>query len=81
MRIVIGFEFPQDLARARRIFDDLFTDRKEAEMEAFGRLTAMRAAEAMAAQARSGKLVGPCVVQIRGPDGRVLFEAEVRSGR
>ena len=56
----------------------LFTDRKEAETEAFGRLTAMRAAEAIAEQARKGILAaGPCKVVIHGPDGRVVFEAEV----
>jgi hypothetical protein len=55
----------------------VFTDREEAETEAFGRLTAMRAAEAIAAQARAGVLAGPCKVVIHGADGRVVFEAEV----
>ena len=55
----------------------LFSDRKEAEIEAFGRLTAMRAAEAIAQQARAGILAGPCKVVIHGADGRVVFEAEV----
>jgi hypothetical protein len=56
----------------------LFADREEAEVEAFGRLTAARAAEAIAEQARKGVLAaGPCKVVIHGADGRVLFEAEV----
>ena len=55
----------------------LFSDRQEAEIEAFGRLTAMRAAKAIAEQARAGILAGPCKVVIHGADGRVVFEAEV----
>ena len=56
----------------------LFSDRKEAEVEAFGRLTAARAAEAIADQARKGVLAaGPCKVVIHGADGQVVFEAEV----
>ncbi len=55
----------------------LFTDRQEARIEAYGRLTAMRAAEAIAEQARAGILTGPCKVVIHGADGRVVFEAEV----
>jgi hypothetical protein len=55
----------------------LFSDRKEAEIEAFGRLTARRAAEAIAEQARAGILAGPCKVVIHGADGRVVFEAEL----
>jgi hypothetical protein len=55
----------------------LFTDPKEAEIEAYGRLTAMRAAAAIAEQARAGIFAGPCKVVIHGADGSVVFEAEV----
>jgi hypothetical protein len=55
----------------------IFTDHDEAEVEAYGRLVAMRAAEAISRQAREGNLAGPCKVVIHGADGRVVFEAEV----
>ena len=53
----------------------LFTDEREAEIEAFGRLTAMRAAQAIA---RSGsRLQEATRIEILGGDGKVLFESDL----
>ncbi len=56
----------------------LFTDRKEAEIEAFGRITALRAARAIAAQAAAGRLLpGPHRLEILDGDGKLLFGADL----
>ena len=54
----------------------LFTDREEAETEAYGRLVAARVSQALARQASEGRLTGPCKVVIHGADGSVVFEAD-----
>jgi len=56
----------------------LFTDHKEAEIEAFGRVTAMRAARAIAAQVATGKLQpGVHRLEVFDGEGRLLFEADL----
>jgi hypothetical protein len=54
----------------------LFTDGNEAEIEAYGRLVAMRAARVIA---QGGFKPGdePSSVEITGPDGKVLFRADL----
>lgn len=53
----------------------IFTDEREAEIEAYGRLVAMRAAQAIA---RSGsELQQATRIAILDGDGKVLFEAEL----
>jgi hypothetical protein len=57
----------------------LFTDEKEARMEAFGRLTAMRAKRAIEQQAAEGRIQGlPQRLEILDGAGKVLFEADLR---
>ena len=57
----------------------LFTEKNEAELEAFGRLTAMRASRAIAERLRFGPGAGvPERIEILDGEGRVLFEAELR---
>ena len=56
----------------------LFKDRKEAEIEAFGRVTALRAARAIAAQVAAGKLQsGAHRLEVFDGDGKLLFEADI----
>jgi hypothetical protein len=56
----------------------LFTEKKEAEIEAYGRLTAMRAAKAIARGVADGSLPpGPHRLEIYGRDGTLLFEADL----
>ena len=54
----------------------LFTERNEAEIEAYGRLVAARAARAIAERGlKPGE--APSKIELIGPDGTVLFEAEI----
>jgi hypothetical protein len=55
----------------------LFTDRREAEIEAFGRLVAMRAARAIARGGNGEALQRADAVEILDGDGKVLFRAEL----
>jgi hypothetical protein len=56
----------------------LFTDEKEAKIEAFGRVTAMRAKRAIERQVASGDLRGiPERLEILDGDGKLLFEADL----
>ncbi|MCC6310975.1 MAG: hypothetical protein IT345_08680 [Trueperaceae bacterium] len=55
----------------------LFTDRREAEVEAFGRLVAMRAARAIARGGAGDALQRADRVEILDGDGTVLFQAEL----
>ena len=54
----------------------VFTEKAEAEIEAYGRLVAMRAARVIAER---GIKPGdePSKIELIGPDGTVLFEAEI----
>jgi hypothetical protein len=57
----------------------IFTDRNEAEIEAFGRLTAMRASRAIADRLRyDPDAEVPERIEVLDGDGRVLFEADLR---
>lgn len=67
-------QFKGGLTMARN--PTLFTEKKEAELEAFGRLTAMRVTQVITQQVANGKLRGvPERFQILGGDGNVIFEA------
>jgi hypothetical protein len=55
----------------------LFTDRREAEVEAFGRFVAMRAARAIARGGNGEALQRADRVEILDADGKVLFRAEL----
>jgi len=53
----------------------LFTEQREAEIEAYGRITAMRVTQAIA---RSGaKLQEATRLEIYGVDGTLVFESEL----
>ena len=55
----------------------LFTDRREAEIEAYGRLTAMRATQAIARSGAGAKLQDATRLEIYGADGALLFETDL----
>jgi hypothetical protein len=56
----------------------LFTDRREAEIEAFGRVTAMRASRAIAAQVAAGKLQpGAHRLEVFDGEGKLFFGADL----
>ena len=57
----------------------LFTDEKDARMEAFGRLTAMRAKRAIEQQVAEGRIHGlPQRLEILDGAGKILFEADLQ---
>ena len=57
----------------------LFTEKQEAEIEAYGRVVAVRVARVVAQQAASGKsFQGVDRIEILGGDGKVLFETGLR---
>jgi hypothetical protein len=57
----------------------LFTDEEGARMEAFGRLTAMRAKRAIEQQVAEGRIHGlPQRLEILDGAGKVLFEADLQ---
>jgi len=60
----------------------LFTEKNEADVEAFGRLTAMRASQAIARRLRfdPGAEVAERIEVLDG-SGNLLFEADLRKGR
>lgn len=56
----------------------LFTEKAEAEIEAYGRLVAMRASLAIAQRAAEGKpLEGAHRIEVLDGNGKVLFEADL----
>ncbi|MFC1572810.1 hypothetical protein ACFL6M_04345 [Candidatus Eisenbacteria bacterium] len=55
----------------------IFTDEKEAEIEAYGRLTAMRASQAIAGSTMGSKLQDATRFELLDADGNVLFEADL----
>jgi hypothetical protein len=56
----------------------LFTEKAEAEIEAYGRLVAMRASRVIAQQAAEGKpLQGAHRIEVLDGNGKVLFEADL----
>jgi hypothetical protein len=56
----------------------LFTDQHEAEIEAYGRLLALRAAEAIARRGLDERLPNPTRIEILDRTGKVLFRADLR---
>ena len=56
----------------------IFTDENEARIEAFGRLTAMRASTAIRDRLRSGEDVDlPLKIEVHGASGEILFRATI----
>ena len=55
----------------------LFTDRQEARLEAYGRLTAMRASQAILRAGRENPDNRIDRVEIYGADGTLVFEADI----
>jgi len=56
----------------------LFTDENEARIEAFGRLTAMRASRAISERLRSGEDVDlPIRIEVHGAKGELLFRSTI----
>ena len=52
----------------------LFTEQREAEIEAYGRLVAMRATQAIARSGAGSKLQNATRLEIYGADGKLVFE-------
>jgi hypothetical protein len=55
----------------------IFTDHQEAKYEAFGRLTAMRAAQAVLRAGRENPETRVDRIEIYGADGKLVFEANL----
>ena len=55
----------------------LFTDEQEAELEAYGRLTAMRAAQAIARSGAGPKLQSATRLEIYDANGTILFGTDL----
>ena len=55
----------------------LFTEQQEAEIEAYGRLTAMRATQAIARSGAGSKLQNATRLEIYGADGKLVFETDL----
>ena len=55
----------------------LFTDKAEAEVEAYGRMVALQATQAIARSGVGERLQEAARVEIIGPDGEVLFAADL----
>ncbi len=57
----------------------LFTEKAEAEIEAYGRMVAMRASAVIARRAAEGKpLKGAHRIEVLDGDGKILFEADLQ---
>jgi len=55
----------------------LFTEQREAEIEAYGRITALRATQAIARGGAASKLQNATRLEIYDADGKVLFETDL----
>ena len=55
----------------------LFTDRQEARLEAYGRLTAMRASQAILRAGRENPNTRIDRVEVYGADGELVFAADI----
>lgn len=55
----------------------LFTEQQEAEIEAYGRLTALRATQAIARSGAGSKLQNATRLEIYGADGNLVFETDL----
>jgi len=72
----LALQFKGGLTMDRNV--TLFTERGEAEVEAFGRLTAMRASRAISERLRSGEDVDlPIRIEVHGARGEILFSATI----
>ena len=72
----LAFLFEGGLTMARN--PTLFTDEKEAKLEAFGRLTKMRLKQAITHQVAEGRVDGiPERLEILDGEGKLLFEADL----
>jgi len=59
----------------------IFTDQQEAKYEAYGRLTAMRAAQAVLRAGRENPEARIDRIEIYGADGKLVFEANLEDVR
>lgn len=59
----------------------IFTDHQEAKYEAYGRLTAMRAAQAVLRAGRENPAARIDRIEIYGADGKLVFEANLKDVR
>lgn len=59
----------------------IFTDQQEVKYEAFGRLTAMRAAQAVLRAGRENPDARIDRIEIYGADGKLVFEANLEDVR
>ncbi len=59
----------------------IFTDQQEAKYEAYGRLTAMRAAQAVLRAGRENPEARIDWIEIYGADGKLVFKANVEDVR
>ena len=59
----------------------LFTEQREAEIEAYGRLVALRATQAIARSGAGSKLQNATRLEIYGADGKLVFEANLEDIR
>jgi hypothetical protein len=55
----------------------IFTDQREAEIEAYGRLVAMRATQAIARSGAGSKLQNATRIELLDGDGKILFETDL----
>jgi len=55
----------------------LFTDQKEAEVEAYGRFIAMKATQAIARSGAGAKLQNATRLEVLDADGRIVFEMDL----
>ena len=55
----------------------IFTDKRQAEIEAYGRLLAMRASRAIARHGREANLEAVSRIELIDADGTVVFEADL----
>ena len=74
-------QFVQMLAGGLSLDDNptFFTTEREGEIDAFGRMTAMRAAQAIAQSGAGSKLEQATRLEAYGRDGEMLFGAELPS--
>ncbi len=59
----------------------IFTDQQEAKYEAYGRLTAMRAAQAVLRAGRENPEARVDRIEISGADAKLVFEANLKDVR
>ena len=56
----------------------IFTDKAEAEIEAYEQLVAMRASQAIVRRVATGKLLeGAYRIELLDADGKIVFEADL----